>query len=62
MLGTTRPPERPAPRTRYPGQILTVEDMLKGIRPKLPPDFTRGGGTFKRNRTVAESPKPDGLL
>jgi hypothetical protein len=36
--------------------------MLKGIRPKLPPDFTRGGGTFKRNRTVAESPKPDGLL
>ncbi|MDR1039506.1 MAG: restriction endonuclease [Deltaproteobacteria bacterium] len=43
-------------------QILTVEDLLKGIRPNLPPDFTQGGGTFKKNRTVTESPKPTGLL
>ncbi|MDR1039952.1 MAG: restriction endonuclease, partial [Deltaproteobacteria bacterium] len=55
--GTSRAAD-PIPRI----QILTVEDLLKGIRPKLPPDFTRGGGTFKRNRTVAESPKPNGLL
>jgi site-specific DNA-methyltransferase (adenine-specific) len=43
-------------------QILTVEDLLKGIRPQLPPDFTQGGGTFKRNRAVFDSPKPNGLL
>lgn len=33
-------------------QILTVENLLKGLGPKLPLDYSGGRGTFKRNPTV----------
>jgi site-specific DNA-methyltransferase (adenine-specific) len=43
-------------------QIVTIEDLLQGGKPKLPNDLTLGGATFKKNRTVAnEAPKPNGF-
>ena len=36
-------------------QVITIEELLQGKKPKLPPDFTSGGATFKKNRTVAEA-------
>jgi site-specific DNA-methyltransferase (adenine-specific) len=42
-------------------QVLRIEDLLKGHGPSLPPDFTTGTITFKRNRPTT-SPKPKPIL
>jgi hypothetical protein len=33
-------------------QILRIAELLKGVPPQFPPDFTSGTVTFRRNRPV----------
>jgi site-specific DNA-methyltransferase (adenine-specific) len=43
-------------------QILHVEKLLEGVPPQFPPDFTSGGGTFRRNRPVFRPVERNSLL
>ncbi|MDR3154500.1 MAG: restriction endonuclease [Deltaproteobacteria bacterium] len=52
----------PLNRERYPAvQIVTVQKLLGGGRPKLPPDLTSGEASHRKNRAAARGPEPKGL-
>jgi site-specific DNA-methyltransferase (adenine-specific) len=41
------------PKESYPRiQIVTIEDLFEGRKPKIPIDIKQGGDTFKKNRAI----------